>query len=88
MLAKPKKLSPTRNPPARSQTPGPVRRSRTDDPAAAAAYADDNSIDQYERSYSNDPAIVSECGQAFISAQQATGVAATAKHPDPAAHHR
>jgi beta-N-acetylhexosaminidase len=36
--------------------------------------------DQYERSYSKDPAVVSTCGSAFIAAQQATGVAATAKH--------
>jgi beta-N-acetylhexosaminidase len=36
--------------------------------------------DQYQRSYSSSPAIASECGQAFITAQQATGVAATAKH--------
>jgi beta-N-acetylhexosaminidase len=36
--------------------------------------------DQYQRSYSSDPSIASECGKAFITAQQATGVAATAKH--------
>jgi beta-N-acetylhexosaminidase len=36
--------------------------------------------DQYQRSYSNNPTIASECGKAFITAQQATGVAATAKH--------
>ncbi|KAF8066815.1 glycosyl hydrolase [Lyophyllum atratum] len=36
--------------------------------------------DQYQRSFSNDPAKVSSCGSAFISAQQATGVAAAAKH--------
>jgi len=36
--------------------------------------------DQYGRSYSTDPSVASSCGQAFISAQQATGVAATAKH--------
>ncbi|GLB41087.1 putative glycosyl hydrolase family 3 N terminal domain [Lyophyllum shimeji] len=36
--------------------------------------------DQYQRSFSNDPAKVSSCGSAFITAQQATGVAATAKH--------
>jgi beta-N-acetylhexosaminidase len=36
--------------------------------------------DQYQRSYSNNPSIASECGKAFITAQQATGVAATAKH--------
>ncbi|KAG5635008.1 hypothetical protein H0H81_012738 [Sphagnurus paluster] len=36
--------------------------------------------DQYERSFSNDPVKVSSCGAAFIAAQQATGVAASAKH--------
>ena len=37
-------------------------------------------IDQYERSYSRNPARVGELGAAFISAQQAAGVAATGKH--------
>jgi beta-N-acetylhexosaminidase len=36
--------------------------------------------DQYQRSYSSDPRVVRDCGRAFIKAQQATGVAATAKH--------
>ncbi len=36
--------------------------------------------DQFQRSYSNHPAIVSTLGADFIRAQQATGVAATAKH--------
>jgi beta-N-acetylhexosaminidase len=36
--------------------------------------------DQYQRSYSSNPNIAGECGKAFITAQQATGVAATAKH--------
>lgn len=36
--------------------------------------------DQYQRSYSSDPTVVATCGRAFITAQQATGVAATAKH--------
>ncbi|SHM96029.1 glycoside hydrolase family 3 N-terminal domain-containing protein [Actinacidiphila paucisporea] len=36
--------------------------------------------DQYQRSYSTDPEVVSLCGRSFITAQQATGVAATAKH--------
>ena len=36
--------------------------------------------DQFQRSYSSNPAIASECGKAFITAQQGTGVAATAKH--------
>ncbi|MEU6172197.1 glycoside hydrolase family 3 N-terminal domain-containing protein [Streptantibioticus parmotrematis] len=39
-----------------------------------------NFIDEYQRSYSMDPAVVSSCGHAFIEAQQKTGVAATAKH--------
>jgi beta-N-acetylhexosaminidase len=49
-------------------------------PVLDVYYKSGNFIDQYQRSYSNDPAVVRECGQAFISAQQATGVAATAKH--------
>ncbi|KAI0468972.1 glycoside hydrolase family 3 protein [Xylaria cf. heliscus] len=36
--------------------------------------------DQYERSYSKDSAVVAECAAAFIRAQQAQGVVATAKH--------
>jgi beta-N-acetylhexosaminidase len=36
--------------------------------------------DQFQRSYSMNPAIVSTLGADFITAQQATGVAATAKH--------
>jgi len=36
--------------------------------------------DQYQRSYSSNPSIAGECGKAFITAQQAVGVAATAKH--------
>ncbi|MEV5750743.1 glycoside hydrolase family 3 N-terminal domain-containing protein [Actinoallomurus sp. NPDC052308] len=36
--------------------------------------------DQYGRSYSKDPTVCGQCGSAFIRAQQATGVAATAKH--------
>ncbi|MCO5974585.1 glycoside hydrolase family 3 N-terminal domain-containing protein [Actinoallomurus soli] len=36
--------------------------------------------DQYGRSYSKDPAVCGQCGSAFIRAQQAVGVAATAKH--------
>ncbi len=37
-------------------------------------------IDQYQRSYSMDPQVVANLGQNFITAQQATGVAATGKH--------
>ncbi|HUC23763.1 MAG TPA: glycoside hydrolase family 3 N-terminal domain-containing protein [Streptosporangiaceae bacterium] len=36
--------------------------------------------DQYQRSYSMDPSIVSAAGAAFVTAQQAGGVAATLKH--------
>ncbi|MEE4494791.1 glycoside hydrolase family 3 N-terminal domain-containing protein [Streptomyces sp. BE230] len=36
--------------------------------------------DQYERSYSKSAAAVASCGSTFITAQQAVGVAATAKH--------
>lgn len=36
--------------------------------------------DQYERSYSKSAAAVASCGSTFITAQQNTGVAATAKH--------
>ncbi|HJP74763.1 MAG TPA: glycoside hydrolase family 3 N-terminal domain-containing protein [Pseudonocardiaceae bacterium] len=36
--------------------------------------------DQYQRSYSSDPNVVSAAGAAFVSAQQQTGVAATVKH--------
>jgi beta-N-acetylhexosaminidase len=39
-----------------------------------------NFIDQFQRSYSNNSAVVASLGAAFITAQQATGVAATAKH--------
>lgn len=36
--------------------------------------------DQFGRAYSNDPQVVSDLGSAFITAQQASGVAAAAKH--------
>lgn len=36
--------------------------------------------DQFQRSFSSDPAVCAACGASFITAQQATGVAATAKH--------
>jgi beta-N-acetylhexosaminidase len=49
-------------------------------PVLDVYYKSGNFIDQFQRSYSNNPAIVTECGQAFITAQQAAGVAATAKH--------
>jgi beta-N-acetylhexosaminidase len=37
-------------------------------------------LDQYGRSYSRDPRLVAQLGADFITAQQADGVAATAKH--------
>ena len=49
-------------------------------PVLDVYYKPGNFIDQYQRSYSSNPAVVSGCGQAFITAQQQTGVAATAKH--------
>lgn len=39
-----------------------------------------NFDDQWERSYSSDPVVCGTLGAAFVRAQQATGVAATAKH--------
>ena len=39
-----------------------------------------NFIDKYGRSYSNNPQTVGALGRDFVTAQQATGVAATAKH--------
>jgi beta-N-acetylhexosaminidase len=39
-----------------------------------------NFIDQFQRSYSSDPNVVSAAGSAFITAQQKGGVAAAAKH--------
>lgn len=36
--------------------------------------------DAYERSFGNTPALVNECGSAFIASQQAAGVVAAAKH--------
>jgi beta-N-acetylhexosaminidase len=40
----------------------------------------DDFDDQYQRSYSMNPAVVAELGASFIKAQQSMGVAATAKH--------
>lgn len=39
-----------------------------------------NFIDEFQRSYSSNATTVTSCGKAFITAQQRTGVAATAKH--------
>ena len=49
-------------------------------PVLDVFYKTGNFIDQYQRSYSSNPAVAAECGQAFITAQQQVGVAATAKH--------
>jgi len=39
-----------------------------------------NFIDEFQRSYSNDPRVVARLGAAFVTAQQKGGVAATVKH--------
>jgi beta-N-acetylhexosaminidase len=49
-------------------------------PVLDVYYKAGNFIDQYQRSYSNQASVVTACGQAFITAQQQTGAAATAKH--------
>jgi beta-N-acetylhexosaminidase len=49
-------------------------------PVLDVYYKTGNFIDQYGRSYSSNATTCASCGQAFITAQQATGVAATAKH--------
>ncbi len=49
-------------------------------PVLDVFYKSGNFVDEYQRSYSNNAATVTSCGQAFIRAQQQTGVAATAKH--------
>ncbi len=49
-------------------------------PVLDVYYKSGNFIDQYQRSYSTKASTVTACGQAFITAQQKTGVAATAKH--------
>jgi beta-N-acetylhexosaminidase len=49
-------------------------------PVQDVYYESGNFIDQFQRSYSNQASVVTACGQAFITAQQQTGVAATAKH--------
>ena len=49
-------------------------------PVLDVYYAAGDFDDQYQRSYSSNPSIAAECGKAFITAQQAAGVAATAKH--------
>ena len=49
-------------------------------PVLDVYYESGNFIDQYQRSYSHKASTVTACGQAFITAQQQAGVAATAKH--------
>ena len=49
-------------------------------PVLDVFYKPGNFIDQFQRSYSSSAPVVAACGQAFITAQQLTGVAATAKH--------
>ena len=49
-------------------------------PVLDVYYKSGNFIDEFQRSYSNKAPVVTACGQAFITAQQQTGVAATAKH--------
>ena len=49
-------------------------------PVLDVYYKSGNFIDQYQRSYSSNAQTVTACGQAFITAQQDSGVAATAKH--------
>ena len=49
-------------------------------PVLDVYYQAGNFIDEYQRSYSSDPATVATLGRAFITAQQKIGVAATAKH--------
>jgi beta-N-acetylhexosaminidase len=49
-------------------------------PVLDVYYKSGNFIDEFQRSYSNKASVVTACGQAFITAQQQTGVAATAKH--------
>jgi beta-N-acetylhexosaminidase len=49
-------------------------------PVLDVYYRAGNFIDEYQRSYSSNPATVATLGRAFITAQQKTGVAATAKH--------
>ncbi len=49
-------------------------------PVLDVYYKSGNFIDQFQRSYSNKASTVTSCGQAFITAEQQTGIAATAKH--------
>lgn len=49
-------------------------------PVLDVYYQAGNFIDEYQRSYSSNPVAAATLGRAFITAQQKTGVAATAKH--------
>lgn len=49
-------------------------------PVLDVYYQSGNFIDEFQRSYSNNPSTVSSLGQAMITNQQAQGAAATAKH--------
>jgi len=49
-------------------------------PVLDVFYQAGNFIDEFQRSYSNNPATVTSLGQAFITNHQAIGAAATAKH--------
>ena len=50
-------------------------------PVLDVYYKSGNFIDEFQRSYSSRAStVVARCGKAFITAQQRTGVAATAKH--------
>jgi beta-N-acetylhexosaminidase len=49
-------------------------------PVLDVYYQAGNFIDEFQRSYSNNPNTVSSLGQAFITAHQQVGAAATAKH--------
>jgi len=49
-------------------------------PVLDVYYQSGNFIDQFRRSYSSRASTVATCGEAFITAQQRVGVAATAKH--------
>jgi beta-N-acetylhexosaminidase len=49
-------------------------------PVLDVYYQPGNFIDEFQRSYSNNPNTVTSLGQAFITNQQGIGAAATAKH--------
>lgn len=49
-------------------------------PVLDVFHAPGDLMDQYERSFSNDPTVVGDLGANYVAAQQAEGVAATVKH--------